>query len=274
MGAGPDLPRLSGPPPPGSSLGCGLGVWSLGAGCSTGWASCGEGSGPGPGARARGQSGQEPPQPSGPAWPPPPAMQMPGVRVLLFRSQGEWGFPPWSPPALRFSLGLFLETFASVFVLCGAGAGHSQCPLGLAPQSGLGEGSPHPASPERAEGRTPREGPGGTTGCVVPAPGSMWSPGLGSGPGGEVWVWPMALPEGIFQNHSLNGARLKVRLRNSRPGHALTPNACVHTQHIPAHTCAHTCGGFTLLPRGPQTQGTRAACYPTPRARQPLPVAL
>ena len=236
VGAGPGLPQPSGPPPPGISLGSVLGVWSLGAWpqhrLGQLWGEVGAGAW----AWAGGQSGQEPPQPSGPAWPPPPVVQMPGARVLLFRSQSEWGFPPSSPPALRFSLGLFLETFASVFVLCGAGVGRSQCPLGLAPQSGLGEGSPRLASPERAEGKTPREGPEGTAGCVAPAPGSMWSPDLGSGPGGEVWIWPMALPEGTFQNHSLPGARLKVGLRNSRPSHAFTPHVCV--QHS-THMCTH-----------------------------------
>lgn len=258
VGAGPGLPRRSGPPPPGISLGSVLGVWSLGAWpqhrLGQLWGEAGAGAGLG-----AGWSGATPA--IGPSLAPPPVVQVPGARVLLFRSQGEWGFPPWSPPALRFSLGLFLETFASVFVLCGAGVGRSQCALGLAPQSGLGEGSPRLASPERAEGKTPREGPEGTAGCVAPAPGSMWSPGLGSGPGGEVWVWPMALPEGTFQNHSLPGARLKVRLRNSRPGHALTPHVCVHTLAVASCCC----------PGVPRHRGLELPVSPTPRPRQPPP---
>lgn len=87
----------------------------------------------------------------------------------------------------------------------------------------------------------------------------------------EVWVWPMALPEGTFQNHSLSGARLKVRLRNSRPA-MLSHSMSVHIHsthqhtHVPTLAVAPRC-----CPGVPRRRGLELPVGPTPHARQPPP---
>lgn len=80
---------------------------------------------------------------------------------------------------------------------------------------------------------------------MAPAPGSVWEPGLGSGPGEEVWVWPRLLPEEPSRTTVSLGGEAESEAQKQQAGHALMPT-CVHTQHTHVHTLARG----LVLPKG------------------------
>lgn len=89
---------------------------------------------------------------SWPSWAPSPpsTMQMPWGPGSAVSVSGLWGFPPWAPPALWPVLGPFLETFASVFVLCvGRGWGTAST-LGACFSDWAGGGEPTSSLPRGA----------------------------------------------------------------------------------------------------------------------------
>lgn len=105
----------------------------------------------------------------------------------------------------------------------------------------------------------------------------MWSPGMGQGLSGEAsvagvptWVWPTALPEGTFQNHSLPGPRGQTESEaDSRPRlHTHIPCVCPHTHQ---HTCAHTHPALTAQGSSP---GLRVAVQSPHHGLMPLTLVL
>ena len=210
-----------------------------GPGHSSGWASCGEGPGPGPGAEAGGQSGQEPAQPSGSAWPPPPAMQMPRVRVLLVWFRVSGAFHPGPHLLCGSALACFWKHL-QVCLCCVGRVGVQPVPAGPCSSVWTGGGEPVSGFPREGRGQDPWRGSWGERRVCGPCPRQH----VESRPGFSYWWGGLDVAHGpargnLPEPQSLwSEAESEAQKQQARPC-SHTPCVCTYIAHTSTHMCPH-----------------------------------